>query len=263
VTDISLPRHIERALLAHILTCDPDSLMGGRISLNEAQQKELASNKAKFHMGTPLSRIIGYREFWSLKFFLNDATLDPRPDSETLVECALDSIPKDKPCQILDLGTGTGCLALSVLKERPLAQATLTDFSAHALEQARENAQYHTVVDRCTFIETSWLEGIQGHFDYILSNPPYISPSDYQDLDENVKHYDPIDALVAHNNGLACYQTILSQLSEQNISFNKAFFEIGFDQSNQIQDLITKAGFKVEKIQKDLAHHPRVVILSA
>ncbi|MAP24045.1 MAG: protein-(glutamine-N5) methyltransferase, release factor-specific [Rickettsiales bacterium] len=259
-TKTPIPRHIQRAILGHILGCQPEELIGAIPSLSSQQQVMFEEMKGLFSSGVPLSRIIGFREFWSLKFFLNQSTLDPRPDSETLVQSALEHIPNNKQSSLLDLGTGSGCLALSILHERADLSGTLVDNNLEALEQAKYNARYHNLNDRCTFIHSSWLENVSGHFNYIVSNPPYISHKAYEKLADNVKNHDPQGALIAKKNGLDCYETILKQLAVKKVTFNLAFFEIGFDQEKSVSELISNAGFEVCKTVRDLAGHPRVII---
>ena len=257
-TKRAIPRHVERAILGHILQCPPEELIGTSPPLSNQQQTMFNKMKDRFLSGVPLSRIIGSREFWSLKFFLNESTLDPRPDSETLVQSALKYIPTIEKSSLLDLGTGTGCLALSILHERKNLSATLIDNNLKALEQAKYNSKHHYLDKRCTFIRSSWLDNVSGHFDYIISNPPYISYTAYQELADNVKNHDPKSALVAKKNGLDCYETILTQLADKKVTFD--FFEIGFDQEKEVKELIKNARFIVCKTVRDLAEHPRVII---
>ncbi len=253
---------IKRLLLAHIFSCSPDSLISKQPDLTPSQEQAFKKLMQAYGNGKPLSRILGYREFWSLRFYLNDHTLDPRPDSETLIESVLETFSdKNASFNILDLGTGTGCLAISLLTEYPHAQATLVDVSQEALQQAQENATVQSVQNRCQFILSNWLEKISGQFDLVVCNPPYIDETLYENLDKNVKAYDPKRALTASENGLSDYKKILKTLREK-VTFSHAFFEIGFDQEQALISLIKTHDFRFLNTYHDIEGRPRVVHLT-
>jgi len=211
--------------------------------------------------GEPLSRLKGVREFWSLPFHLNEHTLDPRPDTEVIIEGVLKWVgPRENnPWRILDLGTGSGCLLIALLHELPSSTGMGVDIKEEALSMAKSNAILNAVEDRAHFHQSNWAEGLQGPFDIIVSNPPYIPLKDKKTLDKGVLLYDPPEALFGGEDGLVCYR-ILSQeikplLSPQGI----VVLEIGKDQGKDVETIFQKTGFSVHFILKDLAGINRVL----
>lgn len=215
-------------------------------------------------VGEPLSRIYGYREFWGLEFELSSGTLDPRPDTETLIEAALNAYKGDKPPKtILDLGTGTGCILLSLLSEWPEAAGIGVDKAENAIETARKNAKNHNLSSRAQFQTGDWGQGITKKFDLIVSNPPYITNQTIKTLSKEVQNHDPILALDGGNDGLDAYRQIFLQLSDLLNEDGKAFFEIGFDQEGDVVRLAEKSRIRVKHVHHDLAGNPRVVEISS
>lgn len=158
----------------------------------------------------PVSRIIGEREFWSLTFRITPDTLDPRPDSETLIEGILEWVgDRTRPLRVLDLGTGTGCLLLALLSELPNAMGRGIDISPEALAVARENAGSLGLACRADFACGDWTEGLDGKWDIILSNPPYIVETHVSDLAPEVSDYDPFQALAGGSDGLRDYRVLI------------------------------------------------------
>ncbi len=211
--------------------------------------------------GKPLSRILGYREFYGRRFYLNDATLDPRADSETLIDAAL-QWAKENPyrtLRILDLGTGTGCLLLTLLAEIENATGVGVDLSVDAVSMAQKNARTLKLKSRAAFQTGNWFEGITESFDMIISNPPYIRSDVIPDLESNVKNHDPILALDGGMSGLEAYKILLSNLKNHLVKDGASFFEIGFDQAEDMHRLVEKYDMKLVRIYPDLGGHPRVV----
>ena len=218
---------------------------------------------ARYDLGEPISRILGVREFWGLDFHLSPETLDPRSDSEVLVERALQHYSDTPPEVFADLGTGTGCLAIALLTEWPESRAILLDLSSKALETARKNAKHHRVEKRCFFVNGCWSEAFAGEsLDCLIANPPYIQSGEIVALDENVQKYDPILALDGGQNGLQAYCDIFSTLNFVLKPGGKAFFEIGFDQGDDMLRLGEKYRIRIEAIYADYAGNPRVVDIS-
>ena len=201
----------------------------------------------------PVSKILGEKEFWSLSFKTTKDTLDPRPDSETLIEAVLDHFPdKEKPYKILDLGTGTGCLLLTLLSEYKKATGVGVDFSQGALRVATDNATTLNLKDRANFLHSNWCEKLPGHFDIIISNPPYIPPS-HETILEPELSFDPKTALYGESqDGLEAYRILSHQLSNHFLPQGKVFLEFGKDQHNEVKDIMLAAGFSPIKWYKDL-----------
>lgn len=207
--------------------------------------------------GEPVSRILGHREFYGRDFIVSPATLDPRPDTETLVEAALSLMPAGKPCRLIDLGTGTGAIALTLLAERPLAEAVLTDISADALAVARANAERLGVAARAGFIAGNWFAGASGRFDLILSNPPYIPTAILPTLEPDVRDFDPRTALDGGPDGLAPYREIAARAPFFIAARGHVIVEIGEGQAVEIEDIFSSSRMMPENRWKDLAGHVR------
>ncbi len=215
--------------------------------------------------GEPLSRILGVKEFWGLEFHLNEHTLDPRSDTETLIEAVLKWVGerKEEPLKIIDLGTGTGCIPIALLSELPNATAVAVDISVDALKIASKNAEKHKMSRRIRFRESDWFDWLEDEdFDIITSNPPYIPESDIENLPIEVKNHDPIFALDGGNDGLNCYKIIFSQLKNKLNGKNRAFLEIGFGQLSDIERLVDESGLLLCDSEADIAGIPRVVEIS-
>ncbi len=211
----------------------------------------------------PLDKIIGSREFYKYVFKVNNNVLSPRPDTEILLESALELIPSETPFRILDLGTGSGCILLSLLKERPAAVGVGLDISAAALDVAVENAAVLGVSARVKFINQSWNSADFGveEFDIIVSNPPYIPAAEIPTLEREVREYDPLTALDGGKDGYKCYREIAAQapLILQNGGY--ILLESGIGQAEKIMEIFAAAGLKPVKTVPDLAGINRCVIL--
>lgn len=207
--------------------------------------------------GEPVSRILGNREFYGRVFTVTPATLDPRPDTETLIDAALSFVPAGRPCRLIDLGTGTGAIALTLLAERPLAEAVLTDISAEALTVARANAASLGVAARASFVEGSWFTGVAGRFDLILSNPPYIPTAILPTLEPDVRNFDPKAALDGGPDGLGPYREMAARASFFLVPQGRVIVEIGEGQALEIEDIFKAAGLAPGNRWKDLAGHVR------
>lgn len=207
--------------------------------------------------GEPLSRIFGWREFYGRRFDLNAHTLDPRPDSETLIDVVLKRLPSPK--RILDLGTGTGCLLITLLCELPHAQGVGVDLSLDALSMAQQNAAKNKCDDRVQFFKSDWFENVTGRFDVILSNPPYIRSDVIPDLEESVKNFDPILALDGGLSGIEPYKKLFESAKKFLEPQGKLVVEIGFDQGDELMRLSQNYGATLIHLHKDLAGHDRVL----
>lgn len=208
----------------------------------------------------PVGRILGQREFWGLPFLLNDATLEPRPDSETLIETAL-TLYKNKPApqSLLDLGTGTGCLLLSLLHEWKEAQGVGIDISPRAIRQAQENARALNLDERASFRIGNWLHELNGTFDLILSNPPYIPTRDIPHLQPEVRLFDPSAALDGGPEGLDPYKLMIPKLPPFLKDGGALLFEVGDGQAEAVCSLLRAEGFENIAVRKDLGGLARCV----
>ena len=207
----------------------------------------------------PVSKILGYRSFWGRDFEINENVLDPRGDTETLIELILDC----KFENMLELGTGSGAIAITVLAERPEVTCVATDISDYALKTASTNSKRHGVESRLKLLHSNWFEKISGSFDVIVSNPPYISSEEYAQLSAEVVKYDPKISLTLGGDGLEAYREILSQALEKLSKNGHIFLEIGYTQANAVGHLFREAGFQQIKVHKDLGSRDRVISAKA
>ena len=224
--------------------------------------------------GKPVSRIINKRNFWKKEFKLNDATLDPRPDSETLIETILEQYTqKSKFLKILDLGSGSGCLGLSLLDEYYNSNVSFIDISKKSLEIAKINALDYGFAERSKFIDLDWkleewnLKLIEAEnnikFDIVISNPPYIPTDDINTLQKEVRKYDPFLALNGGKDGLDAYRFIIPKLRFITKKNGKIFLEIGKGQENLISSIALENDLIPTKYKKDLSGVNRVITFIA
>ena len=217
--------------------------------------------------GKPISRIRGWREFWSLRFDLNSATLDPRPESELLIDKAISfakskQISKNKQLRVLDLGTGSGCLLLAFLSEFKHATGVGIDLIEQAIIQARMNALSLHLEARSEFLVSDWFDALGDDiFDIVLCNPPYISVENEQSLQDEVRLFDPKQALFSDKQGLADYEIVLASLARYLSPYGIACFEIGHQQLEQVTKLAHRYKLNVREVSQDLQGIPRCLVL--
>lgn len=211
----------------------------------------------------PLDKIIGIKEFYKYTFCVNSDVLSPRPDTEILVEKAIDIIKENNFQKIIDFGTGSGCIILSILKDLDFTSGIGVDISKDALAVAVKNAENLNVTDRISFINDSWanIDESIGQFDVIVSNPPYISFDEFEKLDKEVKYYDPKIALVAEDNGLYCYKQIANIASLILKDGGYILLEVGYNQAEDAAQIFCHKGFNLIEIAKDLSDINRCIIL--
>jgi release factor glutamine methyltransferase len=211
----------------------------------------------------PISRILGSREFWSLRFAVGPATLDPRPDSETLVSAVLARIPdRDAALALLDLGTGTGCLLLALLSELPNAKGLGIDISADARDIAATNARALGLDGQAKFQLGDWTRDISAQFDVVVSNPPYIESMAIEGLSPEVAHYDPRAALDGGADGLSAYRALIPQAAERLKPGGLLALEIGEGQGAAVRVLAIDAGLNDLGSASDLAGIERCLLFS-
>jgi release factor glutamine methyltransferase len=205
--------------------------------------------------GAPISKIIGKRLFFNSEFFVNENVLDPRPETEVVVSVALEK----NFSTVLDLGTGTGCIVISLLKERPDVIGVSVDISKECLNVAKINAETNGVLDRVKFIHSDWFSNVTSRFDLIVSNPPYIGLSELNDLSREVKNFDPKVALFGGRDGLNCYEAIFNDVSRFLNPGGRLITEVGYAQSSIVKKFFLNSGFIDIKVTKDLDLNNRVV----
>jgi release factor glutamine methyltransferase len=212
--------------------------------------------------GEPVTRILGEREFYGRVFRLGAATLVPRPETEALVDIGIEVLAGLVAPRLLDLGTGTGCIAISLAAELPAATAVAVDLSAEALVVAEANAFRHGVGERIEFRRGSWFESLNPgeRFDLIVSNPPYIESAEIGRLDIEVREHDPILALDGGPDGLGAYRSIAQSAARFLVPGGVLLFEIGWRQAEPVSDLVAAHGFGDIAVRRDLAGHDRVVM---
>jgi release factor glutamine methyltransferase len=213
----------------------------------------------------PAAYIRGRQEFWSRDFDVNPSVLIPRPESELIIEELIACMPKDlpaRPVRIIDIGTGSGCLAVTAAAELPLAKIVATDISRAALDVAHANANYFGVADQITFVECAYVPHSSGPFDFIISNPPYVTEAEYEELAPEIREYEPQSALVAGEDGLRDIRQIIDIASTQLAPGGTAFIEIGHQHSDAVVDLVGEfKSLTLKRIATDLQNIPRVAII--
>jgi release factor glutamine methyltransferase len=245
-----------------------DMLLRPETPISDAQRARLAEAIARRCRREPVSRILGEREFYGRTFAVTPATLDPRPDSETIIEEALaiatEQDWREKPLRILDIGTGSGCLLVTLLAELQHAAGVGSDVSLAALEAAAGNAARHGVASRARFACHDGLEGISGPFDLVVCNPPYIASADIAALEPEVRSHDPRGALDGGKDGLEIYRRIIPGLARV-IEAGWVVFEVGAGQHEAVAGLLRSAVAEAQRgaprLRKDLAGRVRSVAM--
>lgn len=279
--DLTNPELDARLLIGHVLGLDRLQLMlQGERELTPTEIAQITSLINRRAAYEPVARIIGCREFWGLPFGLNEATLEPRPDSETLIEAVLGDLgfgiqdlgdrqkspnPESRipNPRILDLGTGTGCLLLALLHELPDATGVGIDLAPRAVEQAQANAVQLGLESRAKFQLGNWLDGITERFDIIVSNPPYIAQGEIATLMPEVRDHDPLAALDGGTDGLEPYRLIIPHLQHVLSPNGLVAFEVGHTQAAAVTAMLRDAGLTNVTTHQDLGGVARCVLAKA
>lgn len=207
----------------------------------------------------PIANIVNKKSFWSYDFFVNENVLTPRNDSEILIEAVLSNYNNmQKGLKILDLGTGSGCLILSLLKMYKNASGLAVDISEKALKVAKQNAE-NLKINNIKFLKNNWNDNIEDKFDIIISNPPYIPTKEIKELEPEVNKFNPILALDGGEDGLNCYRYLAKSLDKNLKENTKIFLEIGKNQEKDIEKIFNENGYKLLKMYKDLAEINRIL----
>ena len=256
------PRRRAQGLLAAALDLSAAAVFAHpERMLSPAQQTRVANMLDRMLAREPLSRIVGRREFWGLEFLLSADTLDPRPETETVVEAVLARLPeRDRPYRFLDLGTGTGCLLLALLSECPAASGVGVDIAPGAIRTARQNADRLGLGRRALLVVGNWAEALAGRFDAIVANPPYIESAAIAALPPEVKEYDPSRALDGGADGLAAYRAIAAGLRLLLLPGGIFAAEIGLGQAQAVAAILAQQGLRIDGSAPDLAGIERCVI---
>jgi release factor glutamine methyltransferase len=272
-----LSRSVERLRMAKLDTPELDGrvLVKYALKLNDAEligsadvlvspecASALENMIARRVRGEPVARIVGRKEFWGLSFELGLHTLVPRPETETLIETALAAFGRGAPERVLDLGTGTGCLLLGVLSEYPEARGVGVDIAPKAVEVAVANGRRLGFGERAQFLVSDWDKGIEGQFDLVLSNPPYILKEDIEKLAPEVRCHDPVLALDGGADGLCAYRKLAGAAARRLAPGGLLIAELGIGQEADVAAVMARAGLTVDgPARPDLAGIPRALVV--
>lgn len=230
----------------------------GETELTDAQRQQLAALLARRRRGEPIAHLIGEREFWSLPLFVSPATLIPRPDTECLVEQALARLPATS-CRILDLGTGTGAIALALASERPDCDVTAVDRMPEAVALAQRNATRHAITN-VRILQSDWFSALAGNqFEMIVSNPPYIDELDPH-LSQGDVRFEPLTALVAGDHGMADIKHIIERARAVLMPEGMLLLEHGWQQGTAVRDAFVRAGYHDVETCRDYGDNVRVTL---
>lgn len=255
---IARPRLEARLLLAAALGLSVEAVLSAQDAVaDEGSYQSLVERRAAHE---PLALLLGRREFWSLEFAVSGATLIPRPESETLIEVAVEACKARPPASILDLGTGTGCLLLAALHEFPEAHGVGIDRGPAAVALARRNAAMLGLNDRAMFLVGCWGAAVSGKFDLILSNPPYVATSDIDGLMPEISLFEPRSALDGGSDGLDAYRAIVPALRGLLTGRGCAILELGRGQMEPVAALASSVGLTT-CVRSDLAGIARALLL--
>jgi len=259
------PRRMARRALGAVLEISAAEMLSHPEQvIEDLQVSQVRLTLDRMVAREPLSRILGRREFWGLEFALSPDTLDPRPETETIVEAVLRRFPdQQKPLRLLDLGTGTGCILLALLSELPNAVGFGVDLSGGAATTAQRNAGRLGFADRAHFLVGDWGAAISGQFDAIIANPPYVPDPLLTGLPREVALYDPRLALSGGKDGLEAYRSLTRDLGR--LLRPKAFFfgEIGLGQDRAVAAIMRANGLVIDGYEDDLAGITRCVVARA
>ncbi|UCF09496.1 MAG: peptide chain release factor N(5)-glutamine methyltransferase [Candidatus Bipolaricaulota bacterium] len=255
------PRLEAEILLAHSLDVD-------RLHLYLAPDKPLSSDERERYRaliqrrrsGEPLQHLTGEVSFFGLRFRVGSDALIPRAETEELVDHALRLAPRDRPVRCLDLGTGSGVVAVTLARFLPLSSVTAVDISRPALELARANATLHRVDDRIDFVESDWFEHVSGTFDLITSNPPYVPSGEIPELATEIRDHEPRAAVDGGEDGLDALRTLVAGLSHHLEHGGHVLLEVGHNQARHVASLLEEGGLASTDVRRDVSGKDRFVV---
>jgi len=260
---IKNPKLDSELILSKALKKNRDQiLINLKNKLNNKQIDDFELYLSRRKKKEPIAYILGYKHFWKYKFLINNSVLIPRPETEFIIEESLKFLPFNKSKNILDIGTGSGCIIISVLKERIKCTATAIDISKKALKVAKINAKLHHITNKIKFINIDIDKYTSNKYDLILSNPPYIKNISLNRLEDDVKFYEPKLALHGGFDGFSKIKKVIEKSSKLLKNNGKLIIEIGDKQKNQSIVLLKKNGFFINKISKDLSGKDRCLVCS-
>lgn len=228
-------------------------------NIGETQLLDFESKIRRRLEGEPISKIVNSRYFWNNRFYVDRNVLDPRPDSETLIEAVINDYSDEQKLNILDLGVGSGCLILTLLSIFKKSSGLAVDISENSLQIAKKNANL-LGINTISFRRSNWNDNITEKFDLIISNPPYIKTGDIKELQREVKFFDPMVSLDGGTDGLDCYRYIAKNIRRNLNDNGKIYLEIGKDQDIDVETIFTSNGFRLFKKLKDLNNIYRVMV---
>jgi release factor glutamine methyltransferase len=254
---------LDAELLArHVLECDRATLVTrSRDAIPSAFDRLYRPLVARRIAREPIAYIVGRREFWGLDFEVTPDVLIPRPETELIVEESMSMAARALTRRIIDVGTGSGCVAVALAIEFPSARIVATDISPGALEVAARNAGRHKVAGRVTFVQSDLISGIEGPAQLIVSNPPYVPEADARGLQPEVARYEPATALYAGADGLAVIRRLLAAAPRCLAEDGWLVIEFGFGQDAAVRAAAADAGWRVVRVRADLQGIPRVAVL--
>ena len=257
---IETPELDARIILKEVLSLDDkDLILKESLDIPEEMIEKIITIESRRLNGEPISKIFKKRDFYNSTFVISNDVLDPRPETELIVEIANNYINKNEVKNILDLGTGSGCILLSILNENRMINGLGIDLSKEAISIAKQNSKKLNLETQSNFLVSNWMSSVNYKYDLVVSNPPYIASEDIKKLSKSVKIYDPILSLDGGDDGLNSYRLIASDL-KRIISMNALIIiEIGYNQSLQVIDIFKKNDFKLIKKYNDINGLDRVL----
>ena len=228
--------------------------------INHDEHNKFKSLLEKRIKKIPMAYIIGYKYFWKSKFIVNNSVLIPRPETELIVEEALNCLPEKKSKKIIDIGTGSGCIIISLLIERPKSTGIGLDISKNAIKVAKINAKLQQLNNRIKFINSDVDKYNGGKYDLVVSNPPYIKRTKISRLEEDVRNFEPKSALDGGYNGYSKIEKVIKKSANLLKRNGNLILEIGYDQVHSVSYFLEKYGFYINKISKDLSKKDRCIV---
>ena len=260
IIGIETPELDARIILKEVLSLDDkDLILKESLDISNEMIEKIIAIESRRLNGEPISKIFKKRDFYNSTFLISNDVLDPRPETELIVEIANNFINKNEVKNILDLGTGSGCILLSILKENKMINGLGIDLSKDAISIAKQNSKKLNLETQSNFLISNWMSSVNYKYDLVVSNPPYIASEDIKKLSKSVKIYDPILSLDGGDDGLNSYRLIASDLKRVVSKNALIIIEIGYNQSLQVIEIFKKNNFKFMKKYNDINGLDRVL----